>query len=42
MVGAVVGVRLRDPLPDRAIRIGFAAFMVVTALRTLAGAAGIL
>ena len=42
MVGAVLGVRLRDPLPDRAIRVGFACFMVVTALRTLAGAAGIL
>lgn len=42
MVGAVVGVRLRDLLPDRALKIGFALFMVVTALRTLAGAAGIL
>ncbi len=41
MVGAVLGVRLRDMLPGRAISIGFAIFMVVTALRTLAGAAGI-
>ncbi len=42
MVGAVLGVPLRDRLPEKAIRIGFAAFMVITALRTLAGAAGIL
>lgn len=41
MAGAVVGVRLRDLLPDRALKVGFAVFMVVTALRTLAGAAGI-
>jgi uncharacterized membrane protein YfcA len=42
MVGAWSGVRLRERLPDRAIRIGFACFMVVIALRTLASAAGIL
>jgi len=38
MVGAWLGVRLRDWLPEKAIRIGFAAFMVVTALRTLGDA----
>ncbi len=42
MVGAWLGVRLRDQLPERAIRIGFAGFMVVVALRTLSEAAGIL
>ena len=42
MVGAVFGVRVRDKLPEKWIRFGFAAFMVITALRTLAGAAGIL
>lgn len=38
IVGAWLGVRLRDPLPDRALRAGFAGFMVVTALYTAAGA----
>lgn len=38
MVGAWLGVRLRDPLPDRALRVGFAGFMVLTALYTAAGA----
>jgi uncharacterized membrane protein YfcA len=42
MVGAWFGVRLREWLPERAIRIGFAGFMVVVALRTLGEAAGIL
>lgn len=42
MLGAVLGVRIRDWLPERALKIGFACFMVVTALRTLVGAAGIL
>ena len=42
MVGAWLGVRLRDWLPERAIRLGFAGFMVVVALRTLGEAAGIL
>jgi uncharacterized protein len=42
MIGAWVGVRLREPLPEKAIRIGFAAFMAVIALRTLGDAAGIL
>lgn len=41
VVGAVLGVRLRDRTPDRALKIGFAAFMVVTAFRTLADAANI-
>jgi uncharacterized membrane protein YfcA len=35
MVGAWLGVRLREWLPEKAIRIGFATFMVVTAMRTL-------
>lgn len=34
MIGAWVGVRLRDPLPDKALRIVFAGFMIVTALYT--------
>jgi uncharacterized membrane protein YfcA len=38
IVGAWIGVRLRDPLPDRALRIGFAGFMAVTAIYTAAGA----
>jgi uncharacterized membrane protein YfcA len=38
MVGAWFGVRLREWLPEKAIRIGFATFMVVTALRTLGDA----
>jgi uncharacterized membrane protein YfcA len=42
MVGAWIGVRLRDLLPDRAIRIGFAVFMAVVALRVIGDAAGIL
>ncbi|MDP9456531.1 MAG: sulfite exporter TauE/SafE family protein [Actinomycetota bacterium] len=42
MVGAVLGVRLRDRMPDRALKIGFAVFMVVTAFRTLGDATGIL
>jgi uncharacterized membrane protein YfcA len=42
MVGAWIGVRLRGLLPDRVIRIGFASFMAVVALRILGDAAGIL
>ena len=42
MVGAVLGVRLRDRVPERALKVGFAVFMVVTALRTLADATGVL
>jgi uncharacterized protein len=41
MVGAWSGVRLRERLPARAIRVGFAALMVLIALRTLAEGAGI-
>jgi len=42
VVGAWAGVRLRDPLPDGAIRIGFAGFMAMVALRILGDAASIL
>ncbi len=42
MVGAWLGVRLRDLLPDKAIRIGFAGFMGVVALRVFGDVAGIL
>jgi len=41
MVGAWLGVKVRDPLPERLVRVGFAAFMVITALRLLAGALGV-
>lgn len=37
IVGAWLGVKVRDPLPDRVVRIGFGVFMVVVAVRTLAG-----
>jgi uncharacterized membrane protein YfcA len=42
VVGAWAGVRLRAPLPDGAIRLGFAGFMAVVALRILGDAASIL
>ena len=42
MAGAWLGVRLRDWLPEKAIRVGFACLMVVVALRTLGDATGIL
>jgi len=42
MVGALIGVRLRELLPERVVQIGFAAFMVVIALDLLGGAVGIL
>ena len=42
MVGAWFGVRLRDMLPEKVIRLGFAAFMVIVSLRTFSEAAGIL
>ena len=42
MVGAWCGVRLRERLPESTVRLGFAAFMVITALRILTDAAGIL
>ena len=41
MVGAWLGVKVRDPLPDGAIRVGFAGFMVLVSLRTLGGVAGV-
>ncbi|MGI8648804.1 MAG: sulfite exporter TauE/SafE family protein [Rubrobacter sp.] len=41
IVGALIGVRIRDPLPDNVVRVGFACFMVLVALRTLAGVFGI-
>jgi uncharacterized protein len=42
VLGPLLGVRLRERLPEKAIRIGFACFMVVVALRTLSDAVGIL
>ncbi|WP_119070245.1 sulfite exporter TauE/SafE family protein [Rubrobacter indicoceani] len=41
IVGAWLGVKVRDPLPDRVVRVGFACFMVVVAIRTLLGAFGV-
>jgi uncharacterized membrane protein YfcA len=41
ILGAWLGVRLRDLTPEAVIQRGFAVFMVVIALRMLAGAAGI-
>lgn len=41
MIGAWIGVKLRDPLPENIIRTGFAVFMVVMALRILAQAFGV-
>lgn len=41
VAGAWAGVQLRDVLPERAVRQGFAALMVVVALRILAEAAGL-
>lgn len=38
MAGAWLGVRLRDPLPDRLLRVGFAGFMVIVAVQTGLGA----
>jgi len=42
ILGPLLGVRLREWLPEKAIRVGFAGFMVVVALRTLGSATGIL
>ena len=42
LLGPLLGVRLREMLPEKAIRVGFAGFMVVVALRTLGDAADIL
>ena len=41
IAGAWLGVRLRDPLPEDKLRIGFGVFMVVVALRLLGQALGI-
>ncbi|HEX5851161.1 MAG TPA: sulfite exporter TauE/SafE family protein [Rubrobacter sp.] len=41
VIGAPLGVRMRDWLPERVVRIGFSVFMVVIALRLLSEAAGI-
>ncbi len=42
MLGPLLGVRLRERLPEKVVRVGFAGFMVVVALRTLGDAIGIL
>src|SRR3954469_14812369 len=42
MVGAWIGVRFRELLPENVVRVGFAVFMVVTALRILGDATSIL
>ncbi len=42
ILGPLLGVRLREWLPEKAVRVGFAGFMVAVALRTLASATGIL
>ena len=39
MLGPLLGVHLRERLPEKAIRVGFAGFMVVVALRILGDAA---
>ncbi len=41
MIGAPFGVRFRDAMPEGAVRLVFAAFMVVVALRLLGEALGI-
>jgi uncharacterized protein len=41
MIGAPIGVRIRDWLPEHVVRIGFGVFMVIVALRLLGEAAGI-
>ncbi len=41
MIGAWLGVRVRDPLPENLVSVGFAIFMVLTALRLLSEALGI-
>ncbi len=42
MIGAWFGVRLREWLPEKMVRYGFATFMVIVALRILGDATGIL
>jgi uncharacterized membrane protein YfcA len=41
LVGAWVGVRSRDSIPERALRWGFSTLMVVVAFRILAGVVGL-
>lgn len=41
MIGAWIGVKIRDPLPENVVRVGFAIFMALTALRLLTDALGI-
>lgn len=41
MIGAWIGVKIRDPLPENVVRVGFAVFMALTALRLLTDALGI-
>jgi uncharacterized membrane protein YfcA len=41
VIGAPLGVRTRDWLPERAVRIGFGVFMVITALRLFGRVLGI-
>lgn len=38
MIGAWIGVKIRDPLPERVVRVGFAVFMALTAIRLLTDA----
>lgn len=41
MIGAWIGVKIRDPLPERVVRVGFAVFMALTAIRLLTDALGV-
>lgn len=41
MIGAWIGVKIRDPLPENVVRVGFAVFMALTAIRLLTDALGI-
>ena len=41
VIGAPLGVRLRDWLPENVVRIGFGVFMVIVALRLLTEALGV-
>ena len=41
VIGAPLGVRLRDWLPENVVRIGFGVFMVIVALRLFAEALGV-
>ncbi len=41
LVGAWVGVRVRDSIPEKAVRWGFSALMVVVAFRILTGIVGL-